>query len=405
MGFGIALSGIHAAQSDLDVTANNIANSQSTGFKQSRSEFAELFAVSSQGVSRTQSGAGVKVAAVSQQFSQGNVTSTNSSLDLAISGQGFFTLRDNGAAVYTRAGAFGTDKDGFVVNAESQRLQVYLPTVDGTFNTTAPEDLRLITSDSAPQATSVAEVVYNLPANAPQPTTATFDPAIPSSYNNSTSLTVYDTLGAAHTASIYFVKSAVPNTWQAHLYLDGNAVGPGQSLAYSDAGQLLTPSGGMMPFPAYNTTTGSQPINLTLDISKATQYGSSFGVTSVSQDGFTTGRLIGINVDSTGVVQARFTNGRSLSLGQIAIANFPNPQGLQALGNTSWSETYASGQPLNGQAGNSGFGLIQSGALEQSNVDITAQLVSMITAQRNFQANAQMIQTQDQIQQTIIQIR
>jgi flagellar hook protein FlgE len=405
MAFGIALSGIHAAQSDLDVTANNIANSQTTGFKQSRSEFAELFAVSSQGVSRTQSGAGVKVAAVEQQFSQGNVTATNSSLDLAISGQGFFTLHDNGAAVYTRAGAFGTDKSGYVVNAQNQRLQVYLPTADGAFNTTAPQDLQLVTSDSAPQPTSTANVVYNLPADAPQPSISPFDPAVAASYNNSTSLTVYDSLGAAHTASVYFVKTATANSWDAHLYVDGNAVGPAQTLAYSDSGKLLTPSGGLMPFPAYTPTTGAAAMSLTMDVSKTTQYGSTFSVTSVSQDGFTTGRLIGINVDSTGVVQARFTNGRSLPLGQIAIANFPNPQGLQPLGNTTWSETFSSGQPLNGQAGNSGFGLIQSGALEQSNVDITAQLVNMITAQRNFQANAQMIQTQDQITQAIIQIR
>jgi flagellar hook protein FlgE len=405
MAFGIALSGIHAAQTDLDVTANNVANSQSTGFKQSRAEFAELFAVSSQGVSSTQTGAGVEVVAISQQFSQGNINATNSSLDLALSGQGFFTLRDGGANLYTRAGSFGTDKDGYVVNSTNQRLQVYPPTTGGAFNTTATQDLRLVSGDSAPQATSTAQVVFNLPANAPQPSVATFDPSITSSYNNSTSMTVYDSLGAAHTASVYFAKTATANTWDAHLYIDGNAVGVAQPLAYSAAGVLTTPATGLMAFPAYTPTTGAQPINLTMDVSKATQYGNAFGVTSVSQDGFTTGRLIGINVDSTGVVEARFTNGRSTPLGQVAIANFANPQGMQALGGTAWSETFASGQPLNGQAGNSGFGTIQSGALEQSNVDVTAQLVNMITAQRNFQANAQMISTQDQITQTIIQIR
>jgi flagellar hook protein FlgE len=405
MAFGIALSGIHAAQTDLDVTANNVANSQTTGFKQSRVLFSELFSVSSQGVSRTQTGAGVKVSSVDQQFGQGNVVATNSSLDLAVSGQGFFTLKDGGATVYTRAGAFGTDKDGYVVNAEGQKLQVYLPTSTGSFNTTAPQDLRLVTSDSAPQATTNAEVIFNLPADAAQPTVPTFDPAVATSYNNSTSLTTYDSLGAAHTSTVYFVKTAATNTWDAHMYIDGNAVGPAQTLAYANSGKLATPASGSLTFPPYTPTTGAAPMNISLDVSNTTQYGSSFGVTSVSQDGFTTGRLIGINVDSTGVVQARFTNGRSLPLGQIAIANFANPQGLQALGGTAWSETFASGQPLNGQAGNSGFGLIQSGALEQSNVDITAQLVNMITAQRNFQANAQMIQTQDQIQQAIINIR
>jgi flagellar hook protein FlgE len=405
MSFGIALSGIHAAQSDLNVTANNIANAETTGFKQSRSEFAELFAVSAQGVSSTQTGNGVKVSRVAQQFSQGNVAATNSSLDLAISGQGFFTLSDAGAAVYSRSGAFGTDKSGFVVNSEGQRLQVYQATVGGAFNTTTPTDLQLITSDSAPQATKGVDIVYNLPANAPQPAVAVFDPATPSSFNNSTSLTVYDSLGAAHTASMYFVKTAAANTWSGHLYLDGAAVGGAQTLVYSNSGVLTTPVSGSVAFPAYTPTTGASPLNLTFDLSGTTQYGSTFGVTSVSQDGFTTGRLIGINVDPTGVVQARFTNGRSLPLGQVAIANFANPQGLQPLGNTNWAETFASGQALHGQAGNSGFGLIQSGSLEQSNVDITAQLVNMITAQRNFQANAQMISTENQISQTIINLR
>jgi flagellar hook protein FlgE len=405
MAFGIALSGIHASQSDLDVTANNIANASTTGFKQSRSEFAELFSVSAQGVSSTQTGNGVHVSRVAQQFSQGNVESTNSSLDLAISGAGFFTLSDNGALVYSRAGAFGTDANGYVVNAAAQKLQVYPPTTGGAFNTTQPTDLRLITNDSAPQATTSAQVVFNLPGDATAPAVATFNPATPTSYNNSTSLTVYDSLGAAHTATMYFVKTATANTWDTRMYVDGTAVGGAQTLTYSNTGALTAPAGGTLTFPAYTPTTGAAPLNLKLDVSTTSQYGSTFGVTSVTQDGFTTGRLIGISVDPTGVVQARFTNGRSLALGQIAIANFANPQGLQPLGNTTWSETFASGQALRGQAGNSGFGLIQSGALEDSNVDITQQLVNMITAQRGFQANAQMISTQDQITQTIINIR
>jgi flagellar hook protein FlgE len=228
---------------------------------------------------------------------------------------------------------------------------------------------------------------------------------VPGSYNQSTSLTVYDSLGAAHTASMYFVKTATANTWDAHLYVDGNAVGPAQTLVYSQSGTLTTPASGQLSFPAYTPTTGAAAMNLNFDFSQASQYGSTFSVSTVQQDGFTTGKLIGISVDPTGVVQARFTNGRSQSLGQIAVSNFANPTGLQSLGNTNWAETFASGQALHGQAGNSGFGLIQAGALEQSNVDITAQLVNMITAQRNFQANAQMISTENQITQTIINIR
>lgn len=409
MSFGIALSGLNAAQTDLNVTANNIANSATTGFKQSRSEFAEIFAVSPQGVSRNQFGNGVKVSAVSQQFSQGNTNTTNNSMDLAISGQGFFVLSDGGAAAYTRAGAFQVDNAGYVVNSQNQRLQVYPPSTTGSFNTSTTGDLRLITSESAPQATSEVETVFNLPAKATAPTTTPFDAADPASYNEARAITIYDSLGAAHTASLYFVKSATPNQWEMNVYVDGNAVGAAQPLAYSNTGALTTPANGQISLPAYDAAaglaTGAAPIALNFDLSRTTQYGDTFSMTASTQNGFTTGRLIGIDVGANGVVQARFTNGRSNSLGQVAIASFSNPQGLQQLGNTNWAETNASGQALLGQAGGSGFGLIQSGALESSNVDITAQLVNMITAQRNFQANAQMIQTADQVTQTIINIR
>ena len=407
MSFGIALSGLNAAQTDLNVTANNIANSATTGFKQSRSEFAELFAVSPVGVSRTQYGNGAKVAAVAQQFTQGNINTTNNSLDLAISGQGFFILSDAGSTAYSRAGAFQVDNEGYVVNSQQQRLQVYPPAVTGAFNTSTLSDLRLVTSESPPSATTTVETVFNLPSAAELPVTTPFDPADETSYNTARSLTIYDSLGSAHTASMHFVKTAT-NEWDVHVSVDGNALGA-QHLVYSSTGQLTSPANGFAPMPAYDAaaglSTGAAPLNLTFDLGETSQYGDAFSMTSITQDGYTTGRLIGIDVDSTGVVQARFTNGRSTSLGQIAIANFSNPQGLQQLGNTNWAETAASGQALNGQAGNSGFGLIQSGALEASNVDITAQLVNMITAQRNFQANAQMIQTADQVTQTIINIR
>lgn len=408
MSFGIALSGLNAAQTDLNVTANNIANSATNGFKQSRSEFAELFAVSPQGVSRNQFGNGVQVAAVAQQFTQGNINNTANSLDLAISGQGFFVLSDGGARAYTRAGAFQVDNAGYVVNSQNQRLQVY-PAGAGDLNTSTMTDLRLVTSESPPQATSNIETVFNLPANAAAPTTTPFDPASATSFNEARSITIYDSLGAAHTASMYFVKTANPNEWSMHVYVDGNAVGGAQTLSYSDTGALVAPANGQVSLPAYGAAdglaTGAAPITLSFDLAATTQYGDKFSMTSNYQDGYTTGRLIGIDIDSTGVVQARFTNGRSTMLGQVAMANFSNPQGLQQLGNTNWSETNASGQPLFGQAGGSGLGLVQSGALEASNVDITAQLVNMITAQRNFQANAQMIQTADQVTQTIINIR
>jgi flagellar hook protein FlgE len=405
MPFRLALSGLNAASSDLTVTANNIANVATAGFKGSRAEFADLFATSQQGVSATAIGNGVRVSNVSQQFSQGNIDFTDNSLDLAMSGQGFFVLNDNGALSYTRAGAFQVNNEGYVVNAKQQRLQVYPPLANGGFNTGGMSDLSLSTGVSAPQATTNVDVLLNLPASATPPANATFDPADTSSFNNATSLTIYDSLGAAHTASMYFVKGAAANAWETHLYVDGTAVGGATALTYNDTGDLITPASGNITFPTYTPATGAAPIDMTFDFGDTSQFGQNFTVSSVIQDGYTTGRLIGIDIDSSGVVQARFTNGRSNPLGQIALSNFANPQGMQQLGDTAWAETFSSGQAISGVAGSSGYGLVQAGALEASNVDITEQLVNMITAQRNFQANAQMISTADSITQTIINIR
>lgn len=405
MSFTVALSGLNAASTDLSATANNIANTSTTGFKSSRTEFAELFSVSPQGTSNTQTGNGVRVTSVQQQFGQGSIEVTGNSLDMALSGEGFFILNDASGLSYTRAGAFHVDNEGYVVSNQNERLQVYPVNPDGSFNTGGLGDLRLVTSVSAPAATNNAQIIFNLPASATPPTVSPLNPANANSYNEATSLTIYDSLGAAHTATTYFVKTATANQWQANLYVDGTAVGGPQTLQYSTSGVLTTPAGGTITYPAYAPATGAAPIVMTFDVAPTTQFGNAFSVNSVTQDGFTTGRLIGIDFDATGVVQARFTNGRSTPLGQVALANFANPQGMQKLDNTSWAETFSSGQPLRGQAGNAGLGLIQAGALESSNVDLTEQLVKMITAQRNFQANAQVISTSDQVTQTIINIR
>jgi flagellar hook protein FlgE len=405
MAFRLALSGLNAASTELSVTANNIANTQTTGFKGSRAQFAEVFSVSAQGVSSSAVGNGVRVADVAQQFEQGNIDSTGNSLDLAISGQGFFVVSEGGGLLYTRAGAFQVDRDGYVVNSRNQRLQTYPPTPGGGFNTGSLSDLRLVTTESAPAATTNVEVVLNLPANATAPTVTPFDVTDPDTYNHSTSMTIYDSLGAAHTATVYFTKTANTNEWEQRLFIDGTAVGGAQLLQYSNTGTLTSPAGGQIAFPPYTPATGAAPLALNYDLDTTTQYGASFAVNAVVQDGFTTGRLIGIDINETGVVQARFTNGRSQPLGQVALAQFSNPNGLQQLGDTNWGETFTSGQALRGVAGNAGLGLLQAGALEASNVDITEQLVNMITSQRNFQANAQMISTSDQITQAIINIR
>ena len=405
MPFAIALSGLNAASADLGVTANNVANVNTTGFKMSRAQFSEVFAVGTQSVSSSASGSGVKLSSIAQQFVQGNIDFTDNALDLAIGGEGFFVISDNGARSYTRAGAFGVDNQGNVVNAQGSRLQAYPYAGNGLFNTGTPQDLQLTIGANPPQESTRASFGINLPANAPLPANPVFDPADPSSFNHTTSVTIYDSLGAAHTATVYFIKDAAPNTWNTDIEIDGSAVTGAAPVVFNPDGSLNSPAGGTMPLGAFTPTTGANPINLSLDFGTATQFGSNFGVNSLSQDGFTTGRLTGVSVDAEGVVFARFTNGQSTSLGKLALANFVNPQGLQQLGDTTWGESFQSGDALLGEAGTASFGNIQSGALEASNVDLTAQLVQMITAQRNFQANAQMISTADTITQTVINIR
>jgi flagellar hook protein FlgE len=402
MSFNIALTGLNAANEDLSVTSNNLANAATTGFKGSRTEFADLFASTQEGA--IASGNGVAVSEIAQQFTQGNIETTGNTLDMAVSGNGFFVVSNNGALNYTRDGEFQLNNAGQVVTASGEQLQAYPPLANGGFNTGGLANISLTTNESQPQATSTAQITANLPANATPPPDAPFSATDPNSYNNTTSLTVYDSLGAAHTASLYFINTA-PNDWEAQLTVDGTAVGAPQVLKYSQTGQLTTPATGLITFPPYTPATGALPLNMTFNFANTTQYGGNFGVTAVQQNGYTTGQLTGINISSTGVVQAQFTNGNSVNLGQVALANFANVQGLQQLGNATWAQTNASGAAVNGVAGNSGFGSIQSGSLEESNVDTTSALVEMIVAQRDFQANAQMIQTEDQVTQSIINIR
>jgi len=404
MSFDLALSGINAANSDLNVTSNNLANVDTTGFKESRAEFADLFAQTQEGVSRTAIGNGVQVSEIAQQFGQGNITSTANNLDLALSGSGFFITSNNGALNYTRNGAFQVDQNGFLVTSAGERVQGYSPLSNGGFNTGGLADLQLTTAESAPQATTTAGISLNLPSSASPPANSPLNPADPTTYTDTTSLTVYDSLGAAHTAQLYFSKTATTNTWNTSLYVDGSVVGTPQTLAFSSTGALTSPANGQVGFGTYTPATGANPLNINFNFNQATQFGDSFGVNGVSPDGYTTGSLVGVNISSTGVVQANFTNGQSVNLGQVALANFANPQGLQQESNTEWQQTFESGAVVHGVAGGSGFGTIQSGALESSNVDITSQLVNMITAERDFQANAQMISATNTVTQAIINI-
>lgn len=427
MAFNIALSGLEAASTDLEVTGHNIANASTTGFKESRAEFADIYASSIQDVSATAAGRGVRVSRVAQQFGQGNIDFTANNLDIAINGEGFFVVEDaTGNVSYTRAGAYNADRDGFVVNHNGDRLQVFAPVGNSVtnFNTGETIDLQLPTLSGAPSATAKVDAALNLSAAEATPAVA-FDPTNGLSYNHSTSTTIYDSLGTAHTMTMYYVNTALPGEWDAYTYVDGttlaNNVPPAGTayppaapaparLTFDSAGALVPGAGdvtalGTVDYTPYPPGSGAADITLAFDYAVSSQYGSAFSVNNLTQDGFTAGRLSGVDIDNTGVVFARFTNGQSLALGEIAMAKFNNSQGLRQLGDTSWAETFTSGDVQLGEAGTSSFGLFQSGALENSNVDIAEQLVNLITAQRNFQANAQVITTADTITQTIINIR
>jgi flagellar hook protein FlgE len=403
--FSIALSGLTAASSDLDVTANNVANADTVGFKSSRAEFADVYASGAVNLNTSITGEGVRMDTSAQQFTQGNISTTSSNLDLAISGDGFFTMKDASGTVYSRNGQFSENSAGNVVNATGQALQVYPPTANGGFNTGALTDLNLQTAQSAPLATTTGSVILNLPANSTPPPVTPFDPTNTQSYNQSTSTTVYDSLGTAHSATLYFTQSATANTWNVNMTVDGTAVpATPPTLTFNTAGALTTPAGGAVGFSGYTPADGAAPMSMNLNFASSTQYGGGFGVTSITQNGYSTGQLSTVSIDGSGIVSAVYTNGRSTQLGQLAMANFPNPQGLKQMGDTNWAETFTSGTVVSGTAGAASFGTIQAGALESSNVDLTTQLVNMITAQRAFQANAQVVTTANQLSQTVINI-
>lgn len=569
MGFQQGLSGLNASAKHLDAIGNNVANAGTVGFKQSQAQFADLFAASLSGSGIAQVGTGVKVAGVAQLFTQGNITNTNNPLDTAISGRGFFRMTDAaGAVLYSRNGQFQLDKNGFLVNNQGHIVSGYLPNAAGVIAAAAPVPLQINPADLAPKMTSIATVGANLDSRALVPTTAAFNPADPTSYNNSTSLSIYDSLGGSHVGTMYFQRAAiapttsaaiipalattatvassagmavgntitlpgagaagVPTTdtlgtaigattatlgsvagltpganltiagnpgvltvssivgnvvtfsppttvatlagaavtstlaltatitgiagnvltftpatttatqaaatiasnapspsWNAYLTVDGVSVpapvppavtAPLTTLNFDALGKLTsttpatTPVGtvlspALFPFSTTVSTTQTLTFNFGSPTAGTTQYGGNFGVNTLTQDGYTSGRLNSTSTSADGTILGRYSNGQSRPMGQILLANFTNPQGLQPVGNNEWAETATSGGPLVGTPGSSQLGLLQSSATEDSNVDLTAELVNMITAQRTYQANAQTIKTQDQLLQTIVSLR
>jgi flagellar hook protein FlgE len=262
----------------------------------------------------------------------------------------------------------------------------------------------LQTAQSTPLATTGGNVILNLPAGALPPAGGAFNPADPATYNESTSTTVYDSLGNSFPATFFFTQTATAGLWNVNMTVNGVLNGTTNQLQFSPTGAVTPPASGALNFPGFTPADGAGAMNMTFNFAQSTQFGGGFGVTSIIQNGFATGQLSTVSIDPTGVVSAVYTNGRSTQLGQLALANFPDPQGLKQLGNTNWAETFTSGTHISGTAGSAGFGAIQSGALESSNVDLTTELVTMITAQRAFQANAQVITTANQLSQTVINI-
>ncbi|MFW3898011.1 flagellar hook protein FlgE [Pseudomonas putida] len=439
MSFNIGLSGLYAASKQLDVTGNNIANVATTGFKSSRAEFEDVYSASKLGVGSKTVGNGVRLAAVSQQFGQGDVNNTGNVLDMAIQGQGYFILSDNGSLSYTRAGAFQTNKDNYVVTSDGLRLQGYAADENGTIIKSGLTDLKIDTSALAPKATSLIDQGINLNSSADSiplaPTGPAFVPTDETTYSKKFSTEIYDSQGNKHTMEQYYRKTD-QNTWTMYTLIDGrNPQNPASTtpltgtMTFKSDGSVNSMTGSVAPddsfavvnnvftvkgwIPsAYNSTTGTwspngsaaNPDGIRLDMNSTTSYNTETARLSQSQDGYATGILSSLSIDSTGVMFASFSNQQSRAIGQLAIASFANEQGLEQQGGTRWKETYASGIPGIDTPKTGTLGSISSNSLEESNVNLTQELVELVKAQSNYQANAKTISTQSSIMQTIIQM-
>ncbi len=494
MAFQQALSGLNTASKAIDSTSHNIANSSTVGYKASTAHFADVYAASLNGAGASQIGIGVNLAAIQQQFTQGNITATNNPLDISVNGAGFFRMDNNGATTFTRNGQFHLDKNGYIINDQSMKLTGYTAQ-SGIIVPSTPAPIQISASDLAPIATGSSTTAgftgvkanVNLDSRKTEPTlnwssasAASISAAMlaadntttagviaaaqnsfaagsspadtyaaviaaggsvaaanaaqgsaqsvftpdPQSYNYSTALSIYDTLGNAHTLTMFFERvepPATPNTgeWKTHFTVDGTAeafvTGSGaNNLVFDSSGKLISPTDGSMAISINlasvmnalgATNNAATPLAFNVNFTGTTQFGSSFGTNRLEQDGYAAGHLVGLSVANDGVIQGRYSNGQTFAQGQIVLANFTNPNGLQALGNNQWSETSVSGPALVGAPNTSNLGVLTSSSVEESNVDLTAELVNLITQQRNYQANAQSIKTQDQVMQTLVNLR
>src|SRR5574343_155924 len=426
MAFQRGLSGLNTGSKALDVHSNNIANASTVGFKSASAHFADVYAASLAGAGSSQVGIGTSASAVSQQFTQGNITTTSNSLDVAINGGGFFRMSQDGAIRYSRNGQFHLDSKGFIVNDKKENLTGYAADTSGNIVASTPDSVKVDPSPVSPRATGTTSdgVTFALNLDSTEdaitvawPTLTGTNVPETNTYNYSNAVTIYDSLGNAHTLTMYFVKTGA-GAWDVHTQVDGtseaNTPGSPIQLQFDSSGALTTtmPAGGFsVDLDGVSTDlngtnlNSAAPLSFNLDFTGSTQFGSNFAIASKTQDGYASGQLSSLTIGGDGVIQGVYSNGQTRNLAQIVLANFQNPNGLMAIGNNSYLETADSGQALVGAPDSGNLGVLQSGAVEDSNVDLTGELVAMIVQQRNYQANAQSIKTQDQIMQTLVNIR
>lgn len=507
MSFQQGLSGLNGAAKALDVIGNNIANASTVGFKGSTTQFADVYANALNGAGGTQAGIGVKVAAIAQQFNQGNIEASGNPLDIAINGAGFFRIEQAGVVQYSRNGQFSLDKQGFIINAQGAKLTGYGLGPNGQLAAGAPVPLQIDTSDQPPKVTENIFAEIQLDSRTQPPANKPFNPADPTTYNKQSPVSVYDTLGNPHTLSLFYVKTEA-GQWDVYTSMDGSekgsleaagvtltdagvlgargtwdsadaagkagaiatyattaaeavrtaAVAADPTMSADDQAKIATAAAAAAAIPGatpeqvnaailkalnvaakplgtlkFDTngalnmaTSGTGPgfngkfattlpvvpstgaelqIPVTLDFARSTQYGNATSEKRLDQDGYKPGALQRFTTGADGTILGQYSNGQTKALGQVVLANFKNPNGLEPLGNNAWAESSNSGTPLIGTAGTGGMGVLQSGATEASSVDLTAELVNMITAQRVYQANAQTIKTQDSVLQTLVNLR
>ena len=456
MAFQQGLSGLNTSSKAIDVTSHNVANASTVGFKSGSVVFGDLYAAAMSGSAPSpagsQIGSGSAVNAVRQAFTQGNRTTSSNPLDMAVNGVGFFRMvRTDGTIAYSRNGQFIKDENGFISNATGDKLTGYAVISQGNGQTLfagEPSVIHIDTSNVSPRATTQSSFVMNLDSREVNPLEKTppgsditgflgpsgtpANPVIipPDSYNYTTSLNVFDSLGNMTQLQVYMVRDPAtgtppvsPNTWQVYGRLSSDVVpdpanpnistgaplellGP---LTFTEFGVLDTAVAGNGEYTLTRTAaqlgTGAADLTFTVDMTKATQWNSSSAVVSNNQDGYTTGRLVGMSVDNNGILQGRYSNNQTKDIAKIALVDFENPHGLISLGDNMWAESSISGQPIVGAPSTGNFGAVNSSMVEESNVDLTQELVNLIIYQRNYQANAQSIKTQDSILQTLVNLR